>query len=422
MARLVIRPLSPIHGTGFFSMEALPPDKVRGYEYVQVGRYHNYHCTRERWRWPGFDLEDKPEPAYVFDAFSPNLDKEFWHVGHLRNLAVASFLRRSHRNSSFVALLGASKGVRKQGLAEWGYWTEFLDYHPELYYDVLLPIDAIQTRYPTDEEIAADVVKPESERKDLVYDSTGRLPEVWDGPNGLVLVKRLDGSPLYAYHDIVFSQLAHPTHYVTGREQQHHFEQLGLGKKHLPLGIVLGPDGKKLKSRENTELTAAEAMKLVEAGLDRDEQGQHKTSDPKKLAWNVLCWNFLHVGRVQDVRFEPEKWTQPEAPGLYITYTWARIVRALKGLYPPLSPEQPIDIELVGFADQNDYWHRQAAERFDSASLANYTHDLARKIGTAYHTEPIREGRRAFQGSLGFANQILGKCMTTLGMFRLDQV
>lgn len=151
--------------------------------------------------------------------------------------------------------------------------------------------------------------------------SAAGLPQVWDGPHGPVPVVRADGRPLYAYHDLVFAKEVAPTYYVTGQEQREHFKALGLEKHHLPMGLVLGPDGKKLKSRDGTALPAVEAIGLVEANLN-------DTANKTKLAWNILAWNFLHVTRPQDVKFEVEKWTRPEAPGMHITYTHARIAKA----------------------------------------------------------------------------------------------
>jgi arginyl-tRNA synthetase len=64
------------------------------------------------------------------------------------------------------------------------------------------------------------------------------------------VIRRSDGTPTYAYHDLAFAKMVSPDFYVTGMEQKEHFHTLGLGQKHLPMGLVLdSATGKKLKSR-----------------------------------------------------------------------------------------------------------------------------------------------------------------------------
>jgi arginyl-tRNA synthetase len=186
------------------------------------------------------------------------------------------------------------------------------------------------------------------------------------------------------------------------------------------------------------------------------------TPEPKKLAWNVLAWNFLHVARPKNVKFTPEEWTKPEAPGMYITYTYARIKSALKGLdglwFPPWQvkgvkkkfqpepaedgtfdyeqackawdkanpdPEYDLtqsDADLIGFANQYHYNLCRCIAALDPAILANYAHDLAAKLGVAYHSEKIQGGRYGFKHAIYKAVSTLRSCMWNLGMFDLEQV
>jgi arginyl-tRNA synthetase len=198
------------------------------------------------------------------------------------------------------------------------------------------------------------------------------------------------------------------------------------------MGLVLGPDGKKLKSRDGNALTANEAMSLVCENL-RD------TEKPNQVAWNLLAWNFLHVSRSQDVKFEVEKWVDPNSAGMHITYTHARVNKALKAagvdtrtsrrstiwnLVDLLPPEDltELDIKLLGFAEQSNYWADQARKKIDMAGLANYTHDLSRLLGKAYAAEKIVGGRTAFVLSMQYANNVLADCMFWLGMFLVEEV
>jgi arginyl-tRNA synthetase len=48
------------------------------------------------------------------------------------------------------------------------------------------------------------------------------------------------------------------------------------------------------------------------------------------LGWNIVAWNFLSANRERNVKFIPSQWTKSDQPGLYISYTYARILKALR--------------------------------------------------------------------------------------------
>lgn len=438
-----IRPIPIAHGVGFTSLERLP-QYAQMYDEKNTGRYWNYHVTTDCQDWPEKFGELK---SFTIDGFSPNLNKSL-HVGHLRQLAIANALRVILPNSKFVSLLGASQGVIKSATDELDEWFKFLNYHPKLYYDVLMPMDVVESRLDTD---------PQSRHQGC---------HVYDGPNGQVITIRSDGRPTYSFSDLAFSKIVAPTHYITGAEQKEHFANLGLGEKHLPMGLVLGKDGKKMKSRTGDGVLAKEILQEIKDRFD-------PTPDPERLAWNVVAWNFLHVSRTQNVKYNPEDWTRPDSPGMYITYTYARILSALgesdvqKGIPIGLSPhvrkgvdkkfkpkerllpdqylygnpawytevavwskENPdsyydltqADAELIGFANQYHYYKNLSVENMDLASLANFAYDLACKLGTVYHTEKIQGGRYGFVYAVTIATNLLCRCIVDLGMFPLTKV
>lgn len=432
MDDIVVRPMPLTQGFGFFSpIGPLPENMVRGYRHEVVGRFNNYHVTPQAWKWPLEPYSWINDNLNIIDAFSPNVDKDVpFHVGHLRQLILATSLQRFMPQSRtiFVALLGASRGVRQKSMKEYKHWTHFTGYKPEIYYDVLMPVDVVTNIRPATPD---DMCQSDGGPETFMHPSA--VPEVWDGPYGPVIVRRGDGKPLYAYHDLVFAATVRPTHYITDHGQRDHFRMLGLLEKHYPMGLVLGQDEQKkwtkLKSRSGDAMSLTDAVSTVEERL-------LDTDRPEHLAWNVLAWNFLHVSRGNDVKFEVEKWTNPDSPGLYITYTWARINKALNvrsGLEYELHEIErhikdmdeefhQVDLEILSLADQHKYWRLQAWKNIDPTTLASFAHDLARKLGSVYHQERIDGGRQAFRMALLYANTVLKKTMVWLGMFPLTDV
>jgi arginyl-tRNA synthetase len=404
----VIRPIPDSHGVGFATMTQMP-QYANKYTEVQVGRYFNYHFNAQNWKWPQEEAV-KHQPM-IIDGFAPNLNKVL-HAGHLRNLALAVSIFRFMPDCKPVALLGASQGVISTAMPKLHKWFNFLDYKPELYYDVLQPWDYVKYRPAT--------------KDDDKYFEEGKSPEgcqMWDGPKGPIIVIRSDGRPNYSFWDIAFAQNAKPTHYLTGAEQKGHFESLGCSG-HLGMGLVLGKDGKKMASRNGDSVAADEILASVQERLK-------ETEHPLKVAWNVLAWNFLHTSREQNVKYDAEGWTDPDAPGMYITYTYARIMSALSardlslnGIPIGMGSHEFVkeDIELLGYASYWKYYHQRAIVNIDPAQLANYAHNLAKKLNLAYHREKIVGGRPAFQYAVERAVITLGNVMTQLTMFTLPKV
>lgn len=361
-----------------------------GYKAENVGRYWNYHFTTRNWQWPELPKQDQ---AYVIDGFSPNLNKEL-HIGHLRNLAVATSLSRIFPNAKMVAMLGAAVGAEPWALEQLDGWYQFVGYLPELHFDTLLPDNV-------------DTVDGEGEQAGC---------KVWQGPKGPIIVTRSDGRHTYAHHDLSFMKLVGPTHYITGAEQKGHFESLGVGHKHLPMGLVLGADGKKVSSRNGDAMTAKEALDLVASHLQ-------STPHPKELAWNVVAWNFLKTGRPKNVLFNPEEWTKIDSPGMYISYTFARLDSALGDLIMG-DPDQitDADVRLLGICSYLDYYIGRAVELMDSNPIANYALDLAMAITNVYHAEKIQGGRPGLQYVMRHAHTTLSECMDLLGMKPLKRV
>jgi arginyl-tRNA synthetase len=297
-------------------------------------------------------------------------------------------------------MLGASLGILPGALEELFALFDFVGYHPEVCLDTDLPAGLVATT-PGNGEFAGC--------------------QVWHGPLGPVVILKANGQPTYAYHDLAYAQLVGPDYYITGSEQAGHFAEVGLAGKHLAMGLVLGPDGKKIKSSAGDALLAVEAFDLVIGQLD-------PTPEPKKLAWNILAYSFLQKTLASSSKFDPVQMTKPAAPGMYLTYTLAKIHSALARGSIALEPVDPPteladdDVALLGLAAYGDYYHHQAAEALDPAPLANYLLVLAKGLAKVYAKKSIKDGTAGFQFAVAQAFQALQQGMVALGLFPLYEV
>jgi arginyl-tRNA synthetase len=335
----------------------------------------------------------------VLEGFAPNLNKKL-HVGHLKNLAEANALARILQPCQPVAMLGAALGVLPGAPEELQALFDFVGYHPQTCLDTSLPAGLVATA-----------------------PGAGKYADcqVYHGPLGPVVVIKANGQPTYACHDLTYAQLVKPDYYITGCEQKEHFAALGLADKHLPMGLVLGPDGKKVKSSGGAPLLAAEAFDLVQAQLD-------PTPEPMKLAWNILAYTFLQTSMAANNQFDPAQMTRPAAPGMYVTYTLARVHSALSKAGVPLDAGTPPahladgDVKLLGWASYADFYLHKAAEGKDPAPVANYLLALAKELGAAYAKQSIKGGPAGFQFAVARAYQALENGMALLGLFPLREV
>jgi arginyl-tRNA synthetase len=334
----------------------------------------------------------------VLEGFAPNLNKKL-HVGHLKNLAVANALSRILQPCRPVALLGASLGVLPGALEELLGLFDLVGYQPRTTLDTDLPAGLVPTEPGTGEYAGC---------------------QTWQGPLGPVVLVKSDGRPTYAYHDLAYAQFVQPDWYVTGREQQGHFAALGLAGKHLAMGLVLGPDGRKVKSRGGDPLLASEAFELVLGQLE-------PTPEPRKLAWNVLAYGFLQTALASSSKFDPVQMTRPSAPGMYLTFTLAKIHSALAkgGVSLEAGPPAHLtdgDVALLGLASYAGYYLHQSREEKCPALLANYLLMLAKGLANVYARQSIKDGPPGFQFAVARAFRALEQGMVTLGLFPLREV
>lgn len=389
-----LTPLPSHIGYGFSTSSDV---SISGYKVEKTGMYTNYYFTQANHKWP---LRCLIPPKIKLDGFSPNLNKTL-HVGHLRNLITANALKRIF-NADAVAMLGASLGVNEGAKEHYESLCKYIGYWPvETHIDIELP----------------DTIKGYS----LITEAG--TAECWNGAGVDVIIKRSDGRRTYAAHDLEFAKLVNPDYYITGQEQRDHFKSLGLLNKHIPIGLVLGKDGTKIKSRDGTALPLNEAIEIIQQKLS-------PSPDLNKLAWNIIIWNFLKAKRTKDIKFNEDEWCKTESPGMYISYTLARIYSALKlagqqiGCPALLNKDEvdEIDIPTFAIAEYAQYYLQQAIDMMDPSPIANYIESLCSHLNYKYQQEQIVGGRASFQKAIFNAYLVLNEMMGKLGMFTLEKV
>lgn len=403
----MIKPIPSKFGYGFCSVKEL---EFEGYKKEKINdNMYNYYYTKDNCLYPK-DVSNCL--SYTIDAFSPNLNKNL-HVGHLRQLCYAKFLYNTlGKNAKFVSLLGASLGIIEGSEEKLQEWFDFIDFKSEIYYDVKLP----ENKNDFKSYIESD---PNSEYRNC---------EVYSGIKNPVVIKRENGKKTYAYYELIFKNLVNPTHYVTGVEQHDHFYNLGLGEKHIGLGLVLDKDNKKMKSRSGEALSAIELLDQIIEHLNKQKVLDYNIS--KKLAWNILVCNFLGAKKNKDVKYNLNNWTNPDSSGMYISYTYARIKNALekindKDIFDKSLKELNLtntDVELIGMSEYYKYYLQNSIDTLEPSYLITFLCDLAKKLNECYHKENISNGRIEFQYSVFYASKIFEKIMTSVGMFKIDKI
>lgn len=409
-----LTPLPLFAGVGFTTAEALTC--VANYNYQKVNNFHNYHVTENAWKWP---ITYPEANAVIIDGFSPNLNKAL-HCGHLKNLIVASALTNILAGKA-VAMLGASKGINPGTLEAYKTWCERARYYPHIYLDNELP--------PADKKMLQ--LGEGTKEGCLVFNN--------------VVIYKSNGDPTYAAHDLAFAKLVAPDIYLTGGEQKEHFNSLGLGSKHQALGLLQDINGKKMNSTEKSKtLITGEKITIPANSVTAEELFKNMvdclnpgTKFPEELAWNILAWQFNSSAVGSPTKFNPKEWAKPEAPGVYITYTYARVRKAiLKAMEagcitieeltaydnPPDTPLTEIEYKLLGQSEYLNYYTMKAQNRIAPCCIAAFALDLAKTLSSVYQVQTISNGSKNFIWSMNYANKKLKVCMQLLGMHAITEV
>jgi arginyl-tRNA synthetase len=221
-------------------------------------------------------------------------------------------------------------------------WAEFEDIYK------LLGIEFEEVRGESVYEPEIPRVMKEFEDKGLVETSEGALVVFLEGETTPILLRKLDGTTLYATRDVASMQYHWATYgftrslYVVGREQSLHFRQLfkllkkaghdwGDRCKHVPYGHVR-VDGKKTGTRLGNVVLMRHVFdimqdtvrpRIVERNPERPPEELEATA--RAVGIGAVVFTNLASQREKDIDFDQERATSMDGDsGPYLQYAHAR--------------------------------------------------------------------------------------------------
>ena len=266
-----------------------------------------------------FDIFEESKIYEYIDGFSPNLNRDGLHLGHLSNLIIAKSLQSLKISNKTIAILGDTLGGdTDSNLKQYNEYCKQFGYH-------------IDNVYFASEQKGIEI---SSDNSGYIFGKTaGPLFQEGEGDykgtmvfnitddNKIVGIKS-DGSTSYFYQDVSLAcKLNAPTLYLTGTEQITHFNSLKLifpHINHIGLGLVL-TDGKKQSSSAGNVIFMEELLELVKTKFNNDS----------KLAWNILAGFILKydLPSTKDIKLKDID-NVKLSHGLYLSYTLARLKSA----------------------------------------------------------------------------------------------
>lgn len=255
------------------------------------------------------------------------------------------------------------------------------------------------------------------EEKRLLEESDGALivrveKETDDAPMPPVLIKKSDGSNIYATTDLATimqrEQFFGPDGiwYVVDKRQGLHFTQVfRCAKKagliadegvceHLGFGTMNGPDGKPFKTRDGGVMHLTDlldrakegALEKLDSSKFSDEQTRLSTAD--KLSIASVKFGDLINNRQKDCVFDFDRFLSAEGKtGAYLLYSVTRIGSLLEKseeeppeTFDPSCPLSPAETDLMlTLASTGEYFRSAVLER-----CPNYIAEAAYRIASSF--------------------------------------
>lgn len=395
-----LRPLNNQYGLGwvckgddFHPVEDIP------YRQVEENHYKNLILDCDSYR---------PEPIVravgVMDAFSPNLNKDYLHLGHLRNYFNFVFFKRN--GFRMESLFGAKLGVNKK----------FLHNLAELFDTFESP-----SLIKTDEEIflkallglsvGLDVLERDPDDPSLLVIPGSELAAAKLGEDSMI------EEYFYPLPDFIDSMdRSKDKVYITGTEQRDHFVQLGLGDQWVGMGHVVGEDLKKISSREGSDDYRVILNSLKEALKTQNDQ----------LVWNVLI-GFLMRNKIgSNIVFSMDNLTAlGSSPGLYISYTVARIHTLYEKKKENFKMPQSLSFdtkEIWGPTLHTNWYLSESFKTLNPQWAFRNMMEIAQSLNSFYQNKSFDLWTQEERDSFKYTFSVLKIMMERFGMFFVEYV
>ena len=311
------------------------------------------------------------------------------------------------------------------------------------------------------EELLPEVVE-RLQNKDMIVESKGALvvfPDGWinreDEPLPLI-IRKGDGGYNYATSDLACiinrTEIIGGTEflYVVGAEQSQHFDMVfqvardagfmndSIKAVHVPFGLVLRPDGKKLASREGKSISLKDLLEesivranksILEKNPDMVESERDEIS--RMIGIGAVKYADLSIDRNKNYIFDWDKMLSFEgntAP--YLQYAHARICSIFRkaslsketfdNITISISNdyEQSLSRAIIGFSEALD----ESISHYAPHRLAVYLHKLAQEFGTFYENCPVlvNDNESTMNSRLALCNLTARTLSTGLNLLGID--
>jgi arginyl-tRNA synthetase len=343
-------------------------------------------------------------------------------------------------------------------LKAWGIICEISRKAYQEIYD-LLDVSIIERGESFYNPLLSDVVN-DLEKKGLITESAGAKCIFLEGFNIPLIVQKSDGGFNYASTDMaairhrIQDEKADRIIYITDAGQSTHFQMIFKAAEaaryldvakvevdHVPLGLVLGPDGKKFKTRSGeTErlidllLTAISKAKtiLIEREVQMDEKELDNTATI--LGINAVKYADLSTNRAADYAFSYDRMLRFEGnTAAFLMYAYVRIngikrkvqinVDELKKI-ASIKLEHLSEIQLGLHLDQFNETLEQMAMDLYPHRLTEYLYNLAEKFNVFFRDCRV-EGDKAQSSRLLLCEltaRIMREGLQILGLKLLDRM
>lgn len=258
------------------------------------------------------------------------------------------------------------------------------------------------------------------EKKGLLKESEGaQIVDLSEEGLGVVLIKKNDGTSLYATRDLAAAIDRHKQYrfhkmvYEVGQEQRLHFRQVFRVLKllgydfaddciHVAHGLYLGEDGKKFATRKGKTVFMKDVIdetfelskeNLKKRGTKLSEKELNERA--RAIALSAILYGDLKNFRESDIVFDLDKFLEFEGnTGPYLLYSYARassIARKSESVKKKLemfdlSKEENALLTKIGNFPEIV---KKAYQELAPNILANYSYELCQIFNEFYHAHQV---------------------------------